>query len=190
MTQMEYVLCCAKPLQLYLTPCNTMRCSPPGSSAHGILQARILEWVAISFSRRSSEPRDRTHISWHLLHWPMGSLPLPPPGKPQMEYTFPEYVFEYIWNIPLINFHLCFLGYKKGLSSLPSKGLSVAIDCFSLICKVPVSASKTLSYENSRSPHCTHNANTKGWLREIFNFSQYSPSFSLPLPPNQFKYRI
>ena len=38
-------------------------CSPPGSSVHGILQARILEWVAISFSRRSSRPRDRAHIS-------------------------------------------------------------------------------------------------------------------------------
>ena len=38
-------------------------CSPPSSSVHGILQARILEWVAISFSRRSSRPRDRTQVS-------------------------------------------------------------------------------------------------------------------------------
>ena len=38
-------------------------CSPPGSSVHGILQARILEWVAISFSRGSSQPRDRTQVS-------------------------------------------------------------------------------------------------------------------------------
>ena len=38
-------------------------CSPPSSSAHGILQARILEWVAISFSRGSSRPRDRTQVS-------------------------------------------------------------------------------------------------------------------------------
>ena len=40
-----------------------MDCSPPGSSVHGILQARILEWVAISFSRGSSWPRDRTQVS-------------------------------------------------------------------------------------------------------------------------------
>ena len=40
-----------------------MDCSPPGSSVHGILQARILEWVAISFSRGSSQPRDRTQVS-------------------------------------------------------------------------------------------------------------------------------
>ena len=38
-------------------------CSPPGSSVHGILQARILEWVAISFSRGSSQPRDQTQVS-------------------------------------------------------------------------------------------------------------------------------
>ena len=39
-------------------------CSPPGSSVHGILQARTLDWVAISSSRESSQPRDRTLISW------------------------------------------------------------------------------------------------------------------------------
>ena len=38
-------------------------CSPPGSSVHGILQARILEQIAISFSRRSSQPRDQTQVS-------------------------------------------------------------------------------------------------------------------------------
>ena len=43
--------------------CDPMDCSPPDSSVHGILQARILEWIAISFSRGSSQPRDRTHIS-------------------------------------------------------------------------------------------------------------------------------
>ena len=42
------------------TLCDPMDCSPPGSSAHGIFLARILEWVAISFSRRSSRPRDWT----------------------------------------------------------------------------------------------------------------------------------
>ena len=40
-----------------------MSCSPPGSTAHGIFQARMLKWVAISFSRGSSQPRDWTSIS-------------------------------------------------------------------------------------------------------------------------------
>ena len=49
--------------QLCLTLCNPMDYSPPGSSVHGIIQARILEWVAISFSRGSSQPRDQTWVS-------------------------------------------------------------------------------------------------------------------------------
>ena len=43
--------------------CNPTDCSPPGSSVHGILQARILEWVAIALSRESSQPRDQTQVS-------------------------------------------------------------------------------------------------------------------------------
>ena len=49
--------------QSCMTLCDPMDCSPPGSSVHGILQARILEWVAISFSRGSSLTRDRTQVS-------------------------------------------------------------------------------------------------------------------------------
>ena len=49
--------------QLCLTFCDSMDCSPPGSSVHGILQARILEWVAIPFSRGSSQPRDQIQVS-------------------------------------------------------------------------------------------------------------------------------
>ena len=45
------------------TLCNPMDCSPPGSSLHGIPQARILEWVAISYSRGSSQPRNQTYVS-------------------------------------------------------------------------------------------------------------------------------
>ena len=45
------------------TLCNPMDCSLPGFSVYGIFQARILEWVAISFSRRSSQPRDWTRVS-------------------------------------------------------------------------------------------------------------------------------
>ena len=43
--------------------CDPMVCGPPGSSVHGILQARILEWVAIAYSRGSSRPWDRTWVS-------------------------------------------------------------------------------------------------------------------------------
>ena len=49
--------------QLYLTLCDPIDCSLPGSSVHGALQARILEWVAIPFSRGSFQPRGRTRVS-------------------------------------------------------------------------------------------------------------------------------
>ena len=45
------------------TLCSPMDCSLPGSSVHGIFQAIVLEWIAISFSRVSSQPKDRTQVS-------------------------------------------------------------------------------------------------------------------------------
>ena len=57
-------LCCYVLIpQSYPTLCNPMLCSPPGSSVLGILQARILEWVAIFFSWGSSRLRDQSHVS-------------------------------------------------------------------------------------------------------------------------------
>ena len=55
--------CMCPMAQLYRTLCNPMDCSLPGSSVCGIFQERILEWVAISFSREASLPRGRTCIS-------------------------------------------------------------------------------------------------------------------------------
>ena len=71
----------AKLFQSCLTLYDPMVCSPPAFYVHGILQARILEWVAISSSRRSSQPRDQTCISYIFLQWQAGSLPLALPGR-------------------------------------------------------------------------------------------------------------
>ena len=54
----------AQSLKSCLTLCDTMDCSPRGSSVHGILQARILEWVTISFTRGSFQPRDRHCVAY------------------------------------------------------------------------------------------------------------------------------
>ena len=51
-------------------------------AVHGILQARILQWVATPFSRGSSPPRDKNLHLLRLLHWQADSLQLAPPGKP------------------------------------------------------------------------------------------------------------
>ena len=56
-------LFCVLVAQSCPTLCDPMDFRPPGSSVPGILQARILEWVAISFSRGSSQPRDQSHVS-------------------------------------------------------------------------------------------------------------------------------
>ena len=65
----------AKLIQSCLILWDPMDCSLPGSSVHGILQARIMEWVAMPSSRRSFQPRDHTHFSyvscigrWVLYH--------------------------------------------------------------------------------------------------------------------------
>ena len=83
--------------QSYLTLCGLMDCSLPGSSVRGISQARILEWGAIPFSRGSSQPRDRTQVSytagrfftiWANRDGVLEGLPCPPPGD------FPSSVIE------------------------------------------------------------------------------------------------
>ena len=77
-----------------------MDCSPPGSLVHGISQARILEWVAISFSRESSRPRDGTCIScidrWIRYHWAVWKAPL-------IQYCGQTQVWRFrtAWNPPL-----------------------------------------------------------------------------------------
>ena len=63
--------------QYCLTFCDPMDCSPPGSSAQGTFQTRILVWVAISFSRGSSRPRDRSWVS----HIAGRFFTAEPPGK-------------------------------------------------------------------------------------------------------------
>ena len=72
--------CCCLLTQSCMILCNPMDCSPPGSSVHGILQARILEWVAISFSRGYFWPKDRTYISCTgrriLYHWTIWEAPI------------------------------------------------------------------------------------------------------------------
>ena len=60
----------AKSLQSYLTLCDPINYSSPGSSVHGILQARILEWIAIPSCREHSRSRDQTGVC--LLHWQAG----------------------------------------------------------------------------------------------------------------------
>ena len=72
----------AQSLQLSPTLWDPMDCRLPDSSVRGILQARILEWVAMPSSRGIFPTQGSNPRLLCLLHWPEGSLPLTPPGKP------------------------------------------------------------------------------------------------------------
>ena len=93
-----------------------MDCSPPGSSVHGILQARILEWVGMPSSRGSSQTRDWTYVS-SLLFWQAGSIPLTPPGKSNV----------FFWCIT--NYHKLrgLKSYKLTPHSFPGSGTEVPL---------------------------------------------------------------
>ena len=88
-------MCVCSVAQSCLTLCNPMDCSPPGSSVHGILQARIVEWVAISYSRGSSQPRERTCISCLAG----GFFTIEPAQKPHLEAHYPRYSLKTILSI-------------------------------------------------------------------------------------------
>ena len=77
--------------QLCPTRGDPVDCSPPGSSVHGILQGRRLGWAAISSSRGSSQLWDWACISLCLPHWQADSLPLSPPGKPNISIHLQKY---------------------------------------------------------------------------------------------------
>ena len=75
-------LVCTKSLQLCPTLCDPVDCSPLGASVHGILQARILEWIAMPSSRDLSNPG----IEPRAPALQVDSLPSEPPGKPESEF--------------------------------------------------------------------------------------------------------
>ena len=81
-----YILCRAKSFLLWPTLCDPMDRTPSGSSVHGILQARRLEWVAVPSSRGSSWPRNWTHVYCGSCIVG-GFFTVEPPGKPHALYA-------------------------------------------------------------------------------------------------------
>ena len=103
---------CAKSFQSCPTLCNPMDYSPPSSSVRGILQARILEWVALPSSRGSSRPRDKTRVSCNycfkgrfLTIEPKGKLSQLPPSVKSEFQVCPIHFYKWclIWNTHLVN---------------------------------------------------------------------------------------
>ena len=111
--------------------CNIIDCSPPGSSVHEILWARILEWVAISFSRGSSRPRDQIHVSFSGNGFFTTELP----GKPIPQFAYP---LIWWWTLGLFVV-LTFWGttrlFSKAMAPLPIPTSSLWGFCFSHPCQ-------------------------------------------------------
>ena len=115
--------------------------SLPESAVHGILQARILEWVAMPSSRGSSQPRGQTNVS-RLLQWQAGSLLLAPPGKPLLSgersylnwwrfslggdwHRNPANPFRFREETQLTSFHLRSYTVSKDIHTFPFQRHSV-----------------------------------------------------------------
>ena len=99
----------AKSLLSGLTLCNPLDCSLPSSSVHGILQARILEWVAMPSSRGVFPTQGLNVRLLCLLHWQAGSLPLAPPGKPNLYFPVRP-ALQSLFNISITIFLTAPLG--------------------------------------------------------------------------------
>ena len=113
--------------QSCLTLCNPIDCSPPGSSFHGIFQAGMLEWVAISYSRGSSGSRDWTHVSCIsfigrqiLYYWATWEAPQIQHGWPQNQYWRGDLIHKWLAQPPIYlyntNMNPYFTKGNKGLS--------------------------------------------------------------------------
>ena len=124
------------------TLCHPMDCSSPGSSIHGVSQARRLEWVAISFSRGSFWPRDWTHISCLA-----GRLfTTKPPGKPSKIMPTLKYKWEKhawwtgIWkNKEYVKKYLAFCGLPHPMHAKSLQSCPTLWDLWTVAYQVPLS---------------------------------------------------
>ena len=94
--------------------CDPTDCSPPGSSVHGTLKARILAWIATPSSRGSSQPRDQTVV----LCTARGSLPPTPPGKPSKSNLYKSQPSQGV----------CMLSAPPTTQTLPGSGAARGLD--------------------------------------------------------------
>ena len=136
------------------TLCHPVDCRPPGSSVHGISQARVLEWAAISFSRGSSQPRDRTQVSFI----PGRCFNPEPPGKPHMpwgnlliikkKWSILKPALEYCCiakssiSCEMRTFGLAWTKFSKGMELVPDPHNHLKV------------ASTALCHKLLMSPHC------------------------------------
>ena len=133
-------------LQSCLNLCDPMDCNPPGSSVHGILQARILEWVAMPFSQGSSQPSDQTLIFCIAGRF----FSAEPPGKPPhtvcesesrsvMSDSLRPHGLYSPWNSPGQNAGVVAFHFSRGSSQgiFPTQGSNPGLShCRRILCQL------------------------------------------------------
>ena len=123
-------ICCTK--SVWVAPscptvCNPMDCSPPGSFVHWILQTRILQWVAMPFSRGSSLLRDGTQISWIgrliLYHWATREAP-------KTTWISHNYIYIYLSSPSCASSHPPSISLSRSSQSLARSFMSIFLNNF------------------------------------------------------------
>ena len=157
--------------------CDPMDCSKPGSSVHGILQARILEWVAISYSRGSSQPRGWTCVSPALAG---RFFSTEPSGKPHV------YVYIYInsfipYNSPMIAVPFCTVLICNHLLKVTDRRLKISMQIQAYFPLHPVLLAivdswATIKWGELDSCPCCVTSRDNGKILSAHNI------FKLPLP--------
>ena len=144
------VCVCVKVAQSCLTLCDPMDWSLPDFSVHGILQARILEWVAIPFSRGSSQPRSPILL--------LGSLPSEPPGKPRQVRSLTNIP---VWTGLKTNrrFFLEFPVFCSHIYQHSYTYIQIARHIQHML--------QNLKISQYRTPHNVKHTNWTGWLKII-----------------------
>ena len=121
-------LCCCLVTKSCLTLLDPVDCSPPGSSVHGISQARMLEWITVSFSKGSSRARDQTHV----FCLAGGFFTTEPPEKPTLALQR-IYFIRILTTVMLSYAELCCIVVLHLMSVFPAltlhKSLSLLKNC-------------------------------------------------------------
>ena len=164
--------------------CNPVGYNPPGSSIRGILQARILEWIAVSFSRGSSWARDRTHFSW-IGRW---ILYPEPPGKP-IGVNVNVNVSGNEWNLLflpqflrqlLLKINWCEITKKKRVKCKVGGGLP----CFFWLVPVNLFFSPLGLTEDEQSPPRLQLILTQGSVRKFPSGHEAPGQFAVSISPS------
>ena len=136
------------------TPCDPVDCSPWGSSVHGIFQAGILEWVAISSSRGSSQPRNWSWFSCIGRWLPPSHLGAVLVGINQLVFWKKLIIEDSFWSHHIYNFTL--FGWRSAFGVVGGGSFCLPHDlfCSTLLCSIYFSSAVTICFKNGTFSFC------------------------------------